>query len=291
MLDSKKLRILREVAVHGGVTKAARSLRVSPASISQQISRLEHDYSVKLLEKVGRGVQLSPVATQLVAHAEDLLSILEQAESDIVASRKTISATVRIASFQTFGTEYLPVVIQHMERDTPTVTVRFSQLEPESAISELLARRLDLAVADEYPGISLPPTPGVLRRELGVEGIEVHVPVSFPSPSKAVWVLEPTGSDSRAFAEQMCRASGFEPNVGFESPDPSLHRKLVEAGVAAAFLPQSVAAGLDNSTRVPDLSGDKFARQLVALYRRGTQSRPALQASLAAIESAVRQVL
>lgn len=291
MLDSKKLRLLREIAVHGGVTKAARSLRVSPASISQQMTRLEHDYSVKLLEKSGRGVRLTPVANQLVGHAEQLLSILELAEADILASRQSVSAAVRIASFQSFGTSYLPRVIRHLKQNFPGITLRFSQLEPEIAIEELLARRLDLVVTDEYPGISLPPTPGVLRKELGVEPIDVHVPNTFTTPSAAVWVLEPQGTDSRAFAEQMCRVSGFEPDVGFESPDPSLHRKLVEAGVAAAFLPRNVADGLPESVVRFSLADEELNRQLVALYRRGTQNNPALRASLEAVEVAVSEPL
>lgn len=291
MLDSKKLRLLREIAVHGGVTKAARSLRVSPASISQQVTRLEHDYSVKLLEKSGRGVRLTPVANQLVGHAEQLLSILELAEADILASRQSVSAAVRIASFQSFGTGYLPRVIRHVRENFPGITLRFSQLEPEIAIAELLARRLELVVADEYPGISLPPTPGVLRKELGVEPIDVHIPDAFLTPSAAIWVLEPQGTDSRAFAEQMCRVSGFEPHVGFESPDPSLHRKLVEAGVAAAFLPRNVADGLPENMAGFSLAEGGLSRRLVALYRRGTQNNPGLRASLEAVEAAVSQPL
>lgn len=291
MLDPKKLRVLREVSVHGGVTKAARSLRVSPASISQQLSRLEHDYKVTLLEKVGRGVRLSAVAVQLVAHAEKVLGILEQAEAEILLAHNQTTATVHIASFQTFAAGYLPRMIQSITRDFPAIRLRFSQLEPDTALTELLARRLDLVVADEYPGISLPPTPGVLRKELGTEAIDIHVPAAFATPAEAVWVLEPEGTDSRAFAEQMCRAAGFEPVVGFESPDPSLHRKLVDAGVAAAFLPVSVAGGLSDSTRHRRVFRHTLSRQLVALYRRGTQSKPALQAVLAAVEASASEAL
>ena len=290
MLDPKKLRILREVAVHGGVTKAARSLRVSPASISQQISRLEHDYGVTLLEKAGRGVELSEVAVRLVAHAENLLSTLEKAEAEILAARDQITQTIHIASFQTFAAGYLPLMIQHMKKDFPAIRVKFSQLEPDTAVTELLARRLDLVVADEYPGISLPPTPGVLRKELGFELIEVHVPPAFSGPSEAVWALEPEGSDSRAFAEQACRAAGFEPIVGFESPDPSLHRKLVDAGEAAAFLPASVAQGLPPQSLSGNLFSQTLSRRLVALYRRGTQTKPAVQAALGAVEQASKRV-
>jgi DNA-binding transcriptional LysR family regulator len=291
VLDPKKLRILREVAVHGGITKAARSLRVSPASISQHISRLEHDYAVTLIEKAGRGVQLSALALQLVSHAENVLGILEKAEAEILVAREHTTATIHIGSFQTFAAGYLPLMIQNMKRDFPAIRVKFSQLEPDIALTELLARRMDLVVADEYPGISLPPTPGVLRKELGSEPIWIHVPAVFETSAEAVWALEPEGSDSRAFAEQACRASGFEPNVGFESPDPSLHRKLVDAGVAAAFLPASVAQGLPENTRNRQVVRQNLSRQLVALYRRGTQNKPALQAALGAVEQAARAVL
>lgn len=291
MLDPKKLRILREVAVHGGITKAAHSLRVSPASISQHITRLEHDYKVVLLEKAGRGVELSAVAWELVKHAEKVLGILEEAEAEIFVARDQTTATIHVASFQTFAAGYLPRMIQYIKRDFPAIRVRFSQLEPDTALTELLARRLDLVVADEYPGISLPPSPGVIRKELGVEPIHVHVPSVFTKPSEAVWVLEPEGSDSRAFAEQACRVAGFEPEVAFESPDPSLHRMLVDAGVAAAFLPASVADGLSVSASSRRVFRQKHSRHLVALYRRGTQNKPALQAALGAVEQAIHEVL
>lgn len=291
MLDPRRLRVLREVAVHGGITHAAHALQVSPANVSQQINRLERDVGIILLEKAGRGVQLSSAAVDLVRHAERILAILEEAQSDLEAAKNLTYGTVRIASFQTFAAGVLPLMVQTMSRQFPAIEIVFSQREPDVAVSELLARRVDLVVADEYPGISLPPAEGIIRRELGVEAVEVHVGSDAAQPADAIWALEPEGTDARLFAEQACRAAGFQPRVGFESPDPSLHRKLVDFGVAAAFLPTTVARGTTDKTRITGVFPEGLSRRLVALLRRGTERNPALQATLSAVEHAAHEVL
>jgi DNA-binding transcriptional LysR family regulator len=291
VLDPRRLGVLREVAVHGGITHAAHALQVSPANVSQQINRLERDAGITLLEKVGRGVQLSSSAEGLVRHAEKILAILEQAQSEVDAAKNLTTATVRIASFQTFAAGVLPLMVHNMSRQYPAIEIVFSQREPDVAVSELLARRVDLVVADEYPGISLPPAEGIIRRELGVEAVEVHVGSPASQPAEAIWALEPEGTDARLFAEQACRAAGFEPRVGFESPDPSLHRKLVDFGVAAAFLPSTVASGTTDKTRVTGVFPEGLSRRLVALFRRGTEQNPALQAALSAVEHAAHEAL
>ena len=76
MLDVHKLALLREVALHGSVTAAARSLQMSTSNISQRLSRLEQETGVRLLETVGRGVILTDAAWQLVAQTEDILAAL-----------------------------------------------------------------------------------------------------------------------------------------------------------------------------------------------------------------------
>ncbi len=291
MLDPRRLRVLREVAVHGGITHAAEALRVSPASVSQQISRLERDVGVTLLEKVGRGVGLTRAARGLVDQAERIIAILEEAQSELQAAKSLTTATVRIASFQTFAAGVLPLMVHTMSHDHPGIDIVFSQREPDVAVSELLARRVDLVVADEYPGISRLPEQGIIRKELGVEAVEVHLGSPDTGPAEAMWALEPEGTDARVFAEQACRAAGFEPRVGFESPDPSLHRQLVDFGVAAAFLPSTVARGTSENTRVTGLFPQGLSRRLVVLLRRGTERNPALQITLSAVERAAHQVL
>ena len=61
-LAVRRLRVLHEVALRGGVTAAATALHVSPSAVSQQLVQLAREAGCELLERSGRGVVLTPAA-------------------------------------------------------------------------------------------------------------------------------------------------------------------------------------------------------------------------------------
>ena len=67
MLDVHRLRLLRELDRRGTLAAVARALSYSPSAISQQLSQLEAETGVTLLEPAGRGVRLTPLARILVS--------------------------------------------------------------------------------------------------------------------------------------------------------------------------------------------------------------------------------
>ena len=287
MLDVNKLSLLREVAIHGGVTSAARALRTTPSNVSQQLRRLERDVGVALLETRGRGIRLTAAAERLVRRTEDVLGILEEAETELAEGSGSGSGAVRLAGFHTFAVGLLGGVVARLRERAPGLTLDFVQADPEAAIDEVLARRADLAVIDEYPGFPLPPSPGIVRIPLGDEPFRALLPAGATDPAEVAWAMEPATSDAFAWARGVCRSAGFEPRVRFVSPDPYVHRRLLEEGVAAAFLPATVAAGLPGSVRdVPGLPGD-LRRTHVLVLRRGTERSAAIAACREAIAGAL----
>ena len=60
MLNLVHLKVLAAVAQHGSVTEAAKELHYSQPSVSHHLSRLEAATGVKLVQRVGRGIRLTP---------------------------------------------------------------------------------------------------------------------------------------------------------------------------------------------------------------------------------------
>lgn len=292
MLDVRKLALLREVAVHGGITGAARALHMSASNVSQQLGRLESEHGVALLEPSGRGVRLTAAAERLVDQTESVLAILEEAESDLADSRDGGTSVIRLAAFHTFAAGLLGAAVRHLSDIAPTLELDFVQLDPEAALDEILSRRADIAVADEYPGLPLLPMKGLVRIPIGDEPIGVYLPEGATDPSRVAWAMEPRHSDSYRWARSVCRAAGFEPRVRFESPDPYVHRRLTEQGLAASFLPATVVRGakLSDGAAAHDLLRDGIGmyRTHVFVVRRGAERSPAVVACRRAIETAFR---
>src|SRR3982750_1909280 len=55
MLDLRRLRLLRELRERGTIAAVADALSYTPSAVSQQLTQLEREAGVPLLERVGRG--------------------------------------------------------------------------------------------------------------------------------------------------------------------------------------------------------------------------------------------
>jgi DNA-binding transcriptional LysR family regulator len=63
VLDVRRLRALREVALKGSFSEAAAALNYTQSAISQQVAQLERQVGVVLIERRGRRIELTPAAT------------------------------------------------------------------------------------------------------------------------------------------------------------------------------------------------------------------------------------
>jgi len=131
MLDIHRLVMLREVQLRGSITAAARALSYSHSGVSQQLSLLEKTAGVPLLEKVGRGVRLTPAAEELVVRTDEILAVLERAEAELAVSDSQVRGTLRLAAFTTISRNVVPRVFALLAAQHPELDVRFHQVEPE----------------------------------------------------------------------------------------------------------------------------------------------------------------
>lgn len=289
MLDLHRLRLLRELKHRGTLAAVAEALSYSPSSISQQLSVLEREAGVPLLEPVGRRVRLTPQAEILVAHTEAVLERLERAEADLAASLEGITGVLRVAAFQTAALALVPDALTRLRAAHPRLRIEITQREPESALPALLARDFDLVITEEYPGEPGPRPAGIEYAELGEDEIRLALPGDAPpgaglrGSAGVPWVMEPEGTASRQWAVRLCRTAGFEPDVRFESTDLLLHLRLVERGHAAALLPGLVWAGRPPTVPVVRLPEEDRIRRLFTASRRGGGEHPAVRAFRAAL--------
>ncbi|MCX5387096.1 LysR substrate-binding domain-containing protein [Streptomyces sp. NBC_00083] len=303
MFDLHRLRLLRELKYRGTLAAVAAALSYAPSSVSQQLSQLEAEVGVPLLERVGRRVRLTEQAEILVGHTEAVLERLDRAEAEIATSLADLTGTLRIASFQTAALALVPTALGLLRDRHPQLRVHVTQLEPESALPALQARDFDLVVAEEYPGDPAPRPADLEEEDLLDDALHLASPnAADPStrgdPAAALrrlarhpWVMEPEGTTARRWATALCRDAGFEPDVRFESPDLLLHLRLVEQRHAAAFLPELVWSGRRPTVPLHPLPHGRGIRRVFTVVRRGSSAHPALRACRSALARAVARPL
>src|ERR1700744_4779380 len=144
MLDVHRLRLLCELDRRGTLAAVARALSYSPSAVSQQLSQLEAETGVALLEPAGRGVRLTAQARILVDRAGEVFEGLEQAEAELRASLTEVRGTLRVASFQSVLLALVPVVLTGLAERHPGLRVEITQEEAGEAFAGLLAREFDI---------------------------------------------------------------------------------------------------------------------------------------------------
>lgn len=295
MLELRRLRLLSELERRGTIAAVAAALSYSPSTVSQQLSLLEIEAGVKLLEPVGRRVRLTPQAHILVTHANAILSQLEKADAEIAQSLETLTGTLRVATFQSVFLSVLPGAIADLQAQHPQLRIEVFQGEPEASLPQLLAHDYDLVVAEEYPGRPVPRTTGIDWEELCTDPLRFAVPPDFDADAsdedliaylaQHAWVGEPVGTASRNWLVDLCRRLGFEPDFRYSTDDLLVHCRLVQAGHAVAVLPDLLASASGDHPRLVDVPGPTTARRILTASRRVAAAHPAVQACRQALKA------
>ncbi len=289
MLDVRRLRLLRELAARRTVTAVAEALSYTPSAVSQQLAALERDAGVPLIERVGRGVQLTDAGRRLVIHADAVIARLEAAEADLARASGDVSGRMRVASFQTAAHALVIPALGPLEEHHPDLKCELVQADAENALPGLRLGDVDMVVAEEYDHAPRPRDPALEQRELCRDALVFAVPAGHPAAAKAKiafadlrgdeWAGGETGTAWNDMIERACRSlGGYEPDVRHNVDDVRLILSLVAGRGAVGLVP---ALGLHNEIEGfvwrPPAEGP-LERRIFTAVRRGTADRPALQA-------------
>lgn len=292
MLDLNRLVMLRAVAMHGSITAAARELAYSHSAISQQLSLLERETGTVLLEKVGRTARLTPVGLELVRNTESVLAAMEHAETELAASHHQPRGILTVAVYSSVARLVMPAALRTLMHEQPGLEVRLRRLDPQEAVLQLVARRVDAVIVDTFAGTQVAPACIIDAAEIGRDPVrgylpEFHRKASIEQMQEVPWVMEPSDAPSTQWAMRVCREAGFEPRVVHESSDMLFHLRMVEAGLAAAFLPDLVVREARSRIAPSPLLPVEAERRILLLTRAGAAEHPAFRAVRVAVAAAL----
>lgn len=147
-MDLNLIRIFTAVYEEGTVTAAAKRLHMSQPSVTQAINRLRSEAGDALFTRIGRGIAPTRSATQLYLEIGHLPGAAESAVRKLTLFDPTTTAeTFSVALTDLGQTLFLPALAPALARVAPHSSLVAVNLDIDTASEELLAGRLDLAVA------------------------------------------------------------------------------------------------------------------------------------------------
>src|SRR3954465_548369 len=123
MLDVNRLRVIDAVARHGSVTAAARELHYSQPSVTHHLARLEAETGAQLLQRVGRGIRLTPAGRLLADRAAEIIGRIDAADAELSAHVGLTSGRVRLAAFASAIGSLLPQAVAALSERHPGLEI------------------------------------------------------------------------------------------------------------------------------------------------------------------------
>jgi DNA-binding transcriptional LysR family regulator len=286
VLNVSRLRVLRELAHRGSITAVAEALWLTPSAVSQQLAALERETRVQLVERVGRGVQLTAAGKLLAEHSERVFEALDEAASALRALQEEPSGRLRIGSFPSVVRLVLPQVMTRLRSRFPDLRLEVEDLEGEQSLEAVRLGHTDVAVIDDLTWSTAKGRDGLRRTELFGTPLVVVLAAGgdWAARETVEWrelrdVPQVTEHRSSAFArsvEAECRRAGFEPLIHARVHDAGAMLALVEAGDMVAVLPELAVLGQPHAVQCRPLA-PAVERRLIAVTRAGQDQLPAVR--------------
>ena len=237
MLDVTRLRVIEALARLGSVTAAAKELHYSQPTVSHHLARLEAETGAQLLQRVGRGIRLTPAGQLLADRAAEILGRVDAAAAELSSHLGLTAGRVRLAGFTSVLSTLVPAAAEILRREHPGLQLSVIDTHPPEALHLLRTGHVDVALIFRYD--ESPPEDDDIRL--------VHVlddPTYLLTTSGSTALADHRASTwiagcerCRAHLIEDCARAGFAPRIEYTTDDMVLMQALVGAGVGVTTIP------------------------------------------------------
>lgn len=242
--DSQRLRTFALVLDLGSISAAASVLGYTQSAVSQQLTALEREIGVALVDRSQRPLRATPAGATLRPQVDRVLAALSATDAVVEDLRGGVPR-LRLAAFPSALSSFVPAAVRDLRRVYGDVVVQVLQVETHEAMERLRSGAADIAVVHYLPGVAVPEASGLRRRPLVVDHLHIVVPdghrltrrdeVSVGDLAEEPLILPRRDTPAgrfRSVIEHLCAQAGFAPRVAYELDDLPAAQAFVAAGIA-----------------------------------------------------------
>lgn len=144
MLNLNLLKTFITVVEQGTLSAAAEKLGLSQPTVTLHIQNLEDSLAVKLLERRGKGAELTQEGEIVVRKARELLAFCDNLEEEVFAELYRTKRQIRVGAGPMMADHVLPHIVARFQKAHPGIDVMIEPNETSSIIKGVLDHTYDV---------------------------------------------------------------------------------------------------------------------------------------------------
>ncbi|HEY9107810.1 MAG TPA: hydrogen peroxide-inducible genes activator [Roseateles sp.] len=275
-----ELRYIVAVARERHFGRAAEACFVSQPTLSVAIKKLEEELDVKIFERGGSEVSVTPLGEEIVRQAQSVLDQAGAIKEIAKRGKDPLAGALRLGIIYTIGPYLLPELVKHTIEQYPQMPLMLQENFTVKLLEMLRTGELDCAImAEPFPDT------GLATAQLYDEPFVVALPASHPLADRAsisaeelkreTMLLLGTGHCFRDHVLEVCpefaRFSSDAEGIrrSFEGSSLETIKHMVASGMGVTVVPQlSVPRDASPHLKFVPFSDPVPTRRVVLAWRR-----------------------
>jgi DNA-binding transcriptional LysR family regulator len=284
-IDLESLKIFRTVVDEGGVIRAANKLNRVQSNVTTRIRQLEEHVGARLFRREGRSIRLSAEGHTLLAYADRLLRLADEAVSEMRTGKP--KGVFRLGSLESTAGSRLAPILSRYHRLYPDVVVELATGTAGALVTRVMNFDLEAAFVSEpftAPGLQ---ARAVFEERLVLITSKAVGKVSGPDDiGRSTLIAFAQGCSYRKRIEEWLGSANVMPERVLEFASYQAMIACVAAGTGFAVVPASTLEALRATQGVRQHALPKrFAHNRTHLVWSGEPS-PALRGLLSVLAGA-----
>ncbi|MDY6294711.1 MAG: LysR family transcriptional regulator [Schwartzia succinivorans] len=280
----KQIQYFMAVAQTRHFTRASEQMYVSQSALSQQITKLENDMGVILINRLSHPIELTKAGEEFAKYGADVLTAVENLQEHMQTWQSTGRSTLHIGMITGLGNLPLADILAKFNTEHSDIKLTLATQLSKALCEQLENGTLDLAIIaaprdiEKYDFNIIP---------LQQDPFVVILPAGHPMAKNKVFDLAKASKERFIFPTkpnvsldvfmEECKAAGFEPNIASFANDPGRRIDMVEAGLGIALISKSGLSYYLKNQKIAALPLKKpFYKNIVVARKKGVHKFPAL---------------
>ncbi len=255
-----KFKIFRTVVEAGSLTKASETLNLTQSGVSHAIASLESEMGFSLLKRDRSGINITDNGERILKYIREILHWDELLNQEAAAINGVEAGTVRIGTFTSVSTLWLPGIIKRFHTLHPSIEIKLFEGNYADIEQWISNGSIDFGF------VSLPTSSSFDIIPVKKDRMLCIVPKEHPLLERKrvclkeivdePFIMPKVGCDNdvrRIFTEH-----GITPTIKFEVADDHAIMAMVQNGIGISILPEMIVFNQLDNLCVLDLEGKNY---------------------------------